>query len=128
MQCAPTWCRHLAEARVLEHAFDERLRLARARLNESLASAVTDTLDGYLGRAANAAEIQWQGGGADQDSMPSTFRQGRRPGAALVAEVAETDIEYPGEGDEPEDLAHVQKGILRIVDSRKAEWLSASFR
>jgi hypothetical protein len=118
----------LAEAGVLEHAFDERLRLARARLNEGVASAVTDTLDGFLDRAGIAAERQWQGIGVDQDSVPSTFRQGRRPGAALVAEVAETDIEYPEEGDEPEDLTHVQKGILRIIDSRKAGLLSASFR
>jgi hypothetical protein len=121
--CADMVSAGLAQPGVIEGVFDERLRRARARLTEGLADDVAHTLDEYLDKAVEAAARQWQHLGAEQEEVSSSMRLGRRPGTGLVSDLSDMD------GDTPtEDVQHVQKGILRIIDTRKASWPASSFQ
>ena len=118
----------LAEPGVLEGLFDERLLHARARLGKGLDPEVRQNLNVYLDKCNESAKLQWEHLGTDQAVGFSNGRQGRRPGARMVSDITEADVEHPDEDDEAEDLIHVQKGILRILDTRKAVQLTEKFR
>ena len=85
-------------------------------------------LNVYLDKCNESAKLQWEHLGTDQAVGPLNGRQGRRPGARMVSDITEAGVEHPDEDDEAEDLIHVQNGILRILDTRKAVQLTEKFR
>ena len=66
--CADMVSAGLAQEGVLEGLFDERLQQARTRLGEGLEAPAVQNLFDYLDKCKEAAKIQWEQIGAQQEA------------------------------------------------------------
>ena len=68
-------------------------------------------LGGVLGKGSDRSRRAMAGLGAEQDPVSTFVQQGRRAGLSLVSDIAESDAEFPDEGNTA-DARPIQRGIL----------------